>query len=120
MMLVQDIVAVSPRSVCRVLSAADLLRRWNGKPSKKGTGFVQPLKPHEHWHIGVSYANICGTFYYLCSILDGCSRYIVHWELRETMTEKSIEIILQRAREMFPEPTPRVISDKGPSSSPRT
>ena len=114
MMLDHDVVAVSPSSVYRVLSAADLLRRWNGKTSKKGTGFIQPLKPHEHWHIDISYVNLCGTFYYLCSILDGCSRYIVHWELRETMTEKAVEIILQRAREKFPEATPRIISDNGP------
>lgn len=114
MMLDQDVVAVSPSSVYRVLSAADLLRRWNGKTSKKGTGFVQPLKPHEHWHIDVSYINLCGTFYYLCSLLDGCSRYLVHWELRESMTEQDIEIILQRAREKFPEATPRIISDNGP------
>jgi putative transposase len=45
----------------------------------KGTGFVQPIGPHEHWHIDVSYVNISGTFCYLCSILDGFSRYIVHW-----------------------------------------
>jgi putative transposase len=114
MMLDQNVVAVSPSSVYRVLSAANLLRRWNGKTSKKGTGFVQPLKPHEHWHIDVSYINLCGTFYYLCSLLDGCSRYLVHWELRETMTEKDIEIILQRTREKFPEATPRIISDNGP------
>lgn len=114
MMLDKDIVAVSPSSVYRVLSAADLLRRWNGKQTKKGTGFVQPFKPHEHWHIDVSYVNICSTFYYLCCLLDGCSRYIVHWELREAMTEKDIEIILQRAREKFPQATPRIISDNGP------
>jgi transposase InsO family protein len=114
MMLDHDVVAVSPSSVYRVLSVAKLLRRWNGKASKKGTGFVQPLRPHEHWHIDVSYVNLCGTFYYLCSLLDGCSRYIVHWELRETMTEKDVEIILQRAREKFPEATPRIISDNGP------
>lgn len=114
MMLDRDVVAVSPSSVYRVLSAADLLRRWNGKSSKKGTGFVQPLKPHEHWHIDVAYVNLCGTFYYLCSILDGCSRYIVHWELRQAMTEKDVEIILQRAREKFPDARPRIISDNGP------
>lgn len=114
MMLDRDVVAVSPSSVYRVLSAAELLRRWNGKTTKKGTGFVQPLKPHEHWHIDVSYVNICGTFYYLCCLLDGCSRYIVHWELREAMTERDIEIILQRAREKFPQATPRIISDNGP------
>jgi len=114
MMLDQDVVAVSPSSVYRVLSAAGLLKRWNNKPSKKGTGFVQPLKPHENWHIDISYINICGTFYYLCSVLDGCSRYIVHWELRKAMTEKDVEIILQRAREKFPQATPRIISDNGP------
>lgn len=114
MMLDQDIVAVSPSSVYRILSSAGLLKRWNNKPSTKGTGFVQPLKPHEHWHIDISYINICGTFYYLCSILDGCSRYIIHWELREKMTEKDVEIILQRGREKFPQATPRIISDNGP------
>lgn len=64
MMLDADIVAVSPTSVWRVLGQA----------------------------IDVSYINISGTFYYLCSILDGCSRYIVNWDLRESMTETVIEI----------------------------
>jgi transposase InsO family protein len=114
MMLDADIVAVSPSSVYRVLRAAGLLGRWNPKPSSKGTGFVQPLGPHEHWHIDVSYLNICGTFYYLCSILDGFSRYVVHWEIRESMTEADVEIILQRARELFPDARPRIISDNGP------
>jgi transposase InsO family protein len=49
-------------------------------------------------HIDVSYINISGTFYYLCSVLDGCSRYIVNWDLRESMTGMDIEIILERAR----------------------
>ena len=114
MMLDKDIVAVSPSSTYRVLSEAGLLKKWNNKTSKKGTGFTQPLSPHDHWHIDVSYINICGTFYYLCSILDGCSRYIVHWELRESMTEGDIEIVLQRAKEKHPAVTPRVISDNGP------
>ena len=45
MMLDADIVAVSPASVWRVLNRAGLLRKWNGKPSKKGTGFEQPPQP---------------------------------------------------------------------------
>ncbi len=114
MMLDQDIVAISPTSTWRVLSKAGLLQKWNPKKSLKGTGFVQPLKPHEHWHVDVSYINICGTFYYLCSLLDGCSRYIVHWEIREHMTETDVEIILQRAKEKFPDAHPRIISDNGP------
>ena len=114
MMLDADIVAVSPTSVWRVLGQAGLLSKWNGKPSKKGTGFEQPLAVHQHWHIDVSYINISGTFYYLCSILDGCSRYIVNWDLREAMTEADIEVILERAKELYPEAKPRIISDNGP------
>jgi len=70
MMMDADIVAVSPSSVYRVLTNASLLNRWNRKKSIKGAGFVQPLKAHEHWHIDISYINICVTFYYLCSILS--------------------------------------------------
>lgn len=114
MMLDADVVAASPSSVYRVLKAAGLLEKNNTKPSLKGTGFVQPLVPHEHWHVDVSYLNISGTFYYLCSLLDGCSRYIVHWEIRDSMAEADVETILQRAREKFPGATPRIISDNGP------
>ena len=114
MMLDDDVVAVSPASVYRVLKTAGRLdRRW-AKPSKKGTGFVQPLRPHQHWHVDVSYINVDGTFYYLTSLLDGCSRYIVHWELRESMTERDVETIVQRGLELFPGEKPRIISDNGP------
>jgi len=114
MMLDADVVAVSPSTTYRVLRSAGLLDRWNRKPSRKGTGFVQPDEPHRHWHIDVSYLNIAGTFYYLCSVLDGYSRFIVHWEIRESMKEVDVETIVQRAREIYPEARPRIISDNGP------
>jgi len=114
MMLDDDVVAVSPASVYRVLKSAGRLdRKWQ-KPSKKGTGFVQPLRPHEHWHVDISYINVQGTFYYLTSLLDGASRFLVHWELRESMTERDVETIVQRALEKHPGEKPRIISDNGP------
>jgi putative transposase len=90
------------------------LRVPQPKPSRKGTGFEQPLQPHQHWHIDVSYINICATFYYLCSVLGGYSRGIVHWDLRESMKKADIEVILERAKEKHPEAKPRIISDNGP------
>ncbi|MCZ7671739.1 MAG: IS3 family transposase [Chloroflexi bacterium] len=114
MMLDENVVAVSPSSVYRVLKTAGLLRPTTAQPTKKGQGFNQPKQPHQHWHIDITYINICGTFYYLCTILDGYSRYIVHWEMREAMTEADVETVLQRAREKFPHAKPRVISDNGP------
>lgn len=114
MMLDDDVVAVSPSTTYRVLRAAGRLERWNQAPSRKGSGFVQPLLPNEHWHIDVAHLNIAGTFYYLCTILDGYSRAVVHWEIREAMREPDVEIIVQRARELVPEARPRIISDNGP------
>jgi hypothetical protein len=46
-------------------------------------------------------------------VLDGYSRSIAHWDLRESMREADIEIILRRAKEKYPEARPRVISDNG-------
>ena len=114
MMLDADIVAVSPSSVWRVLHRAGLLRQWSGQESKKGTGFEQPPKPHQHFHIDVSYINVAGTFYYLCSVLDGYSRAIVHGDLREAMKETDVEIVLEAAQEKHPVAKPRIISDNGP------
>jgi putative transposase len=114
MMLDRDVAAASPTTVYRVLKAAGRIGAFAGKPSQKGKGFTQPLRPHQHWHIDVTHINIHGTFYSLCSIIDGYSRFIVHWEIRETMKEREVEVIVQRARETFPEENPRIISDNGP------
>ena len=114
LMMDASIVAASPATVYRVLQKAGCFEHWNVKTTQKGQGFQQPLQPHEHWHADISYINVCGTFYYLISVLDGCSRYLVHWELRESMTEADVEIVLQRAKEAFPDARPRIITDNGP------
>lgn len=114
MMMDQDIVAVSPSTVLRVLKQAGCIGAATLKPSLKGTGFVQPQHPHAHWHIDVSYLNMNGTFYYMCFILDGYSRSIVHWDIRESMKESDIECIIERASELYPGHQTRIISDNGP------
>ena len=113
MMIDANVVACSAATVYRILSDAGLLKR-NNQRSKKGTGFQQPLVAHEHWHIDISYLNIAGTFYFMATILDGFSRSIVHWDIREKMEEVDIEIIIQVGREKYPGVTPRIISDNGP------
>ncbi len=114
MMLDADVVACSPARVYRVLKKAGLLAGQTPPVTKKGTGFVQPLKAHQEWHVDISYLNIAGTFYFMCSILDGYSRFIVHWEIREKMEEIDVETVVQRARERFPGEHPRIITDNGP------
>src|SRR6266513_2473151 len=73
-----------------------------------------PLSPPKGGKIASVEKSICGTFYYLGSVLDGYSRSIVDWGLRESMRETDIEVILERAKEKYPEAKPRIISDNGP------
>jgi transposase InsO family protein len=115
MMLDENVVAVSPSTVYRVLKDAGMMYRWNtaSAGSGKGQGFTQPTAPHQHWHVDISYINVLGTHYFLILVLDGFSRFILHHELRATMSEYDVELTLQVAHELHPDARPRVISDNG-------
>lgn len=114
MMIDENVAFVSPSSVYRVLFSKGLLQKWeNNSDSKKGNGFEQPTKVHEHWHIDIKYVNFKGAFLFLISIIDGYSRYIVHHGLRRSMQEYDVEIVLQQALELYPGVRPRIISDNG-------
>ena len=65
----------------------------------RAKGFKQPLKPHVHWHTDISYVKIQHRFYFFICVLDGYSRYIVHWDLRENMKENDVAIVHQTALE---------------------
>lgn len=113
-MLDEDIVAVSPSSVYRILKAEGLLNQWKTlKTSSKGNGFTQPTAPHQHWHTDIKYINFRGTFLFLISVMDGYSRYIVHHEVRANMTKHDVQITIQKAKEKYPDKKPRIISDNG-------
>lgn len=114
MMMDEDVAFVSHNTVYRVLKDEGLLSEQNTKPSLKGKGFDQPSKPHEQWHVDVSYINAGGTFYYLCTILDGYSRFAVHHEISESMTQDKIQLIVEKAREITGARHARLISDNGP------
>jgi transposase InsO family protein len=113
MMLDCDVAAISPATTYRVLKDAAIIGVRLLPTTTKGQGFVQPLAPHAHWHVDFAYLNIGGTFYYLCTVLDGYSRAILAWDIRPQMKEADAEIVLQRARETFPHAKPRVITDRG-------
>lgn len=106
--------AVSPTTVYRILKRAGLLNKWQDKgSSKKGFGYRQPTSPHQEWHTDIKYINFRGTFLFFIGILDGYSRYIIHHELKASMTAQDIEIALQRAHEKYSDKKPRIISDNG-------
>lgn len=114
MMMDDDVVAVSPSTTYRLLKAYGMLDEWNNvKTTSKGTGFIQPERPHEHWHTDIKYVNFHGTFLFLISVIDGYSRYIVHHELRMNMQEYDVQLTLQKALEKYPGVSPRLITDNG-------
>lgn len=114
MMLDQNVVAVSPTTVYRVLKRENLLcTQWCHKRAK-GSGFSQPVRPHEHWHLDIAYINFKGTFVYLVILIDGYSRYIVHHEVKLSVEALDIEIMMERALAKFPGVKPILITDNGP------
>lgn len=113
-MVDENIVYVSPPTVYRVLRKAHLNTMFTREGgAKHPKGFVQPEKPHEQWHIDISYINVFGTFMFLISVLDGYSRYILSWDLRTTMETFDVEMVLQKALEEYRNENPRVITDNG-------
>lgn len=113
-MLDEDVAAVSPSTVYRILKKVGLLNMWHtGKTNSKGNGFNQPTAPHQHWHTDIKYMNFRGSFVFLISVMDGYSRYIVHHEVRNHMTANDVELTLQRAKEKHPDKKPKLISDNG-------
>src|SRR5260370_42479132 len=114
MMLDADVVAVSLSSVWRVLHQAGRLARWKGKPSNQGKGFQQPLEPHQQWHVDMSYLNLAGTFYYLCSVLDGYSRFLVYRENSRIDDRGGSRDRLAAGLGAVPSAWPRIVSDNRP------
>jgi len=114
MMLDENIAAVSPSTTYRALKEGQLLNRWSRSQGFEKPGFTQPIHAHQHWHVDISYINILGSIFFLITVLDGKSRYVVAHDLRTRMSEYDVELVIEQARERFPNARPRIISDNGP------
>lgn len=114
MMLDENVVAVSPSSVYRILKQHNLLLTAWRHQKAKGSGFNQPNRPHQHWHLDISYINFKGTFVFLAALIDGYSRFIVHFEIKTSFEALDIEIMMERARAKYPGVKPALITDNGP------
>jgi transposase InsO family protein len=92
---------------------ADVLNP-RGKESQKGKGFQQPHTAHQHWQVDVACINICGTFCFMATVVDGFFRTVVNRAIGEKMESADLQVLLQQAAERFPNAKPRIISDNGP------
>jgi transposase InsO family protein len=107
-----DVAYLSPSSVYRILREADLLYRWK-RGSRAGTAPAPPTRVHERWHTDLMYLRVGDGWYFLVTVLDAYSRYVVHWELLATMAAADVRYVIQHALEVTGA-HPKLVTDNGP------
>ncbi len=115
-MVDEDVAFLSPSSVYRILNAADLLYRWK-RSRHSGEAPPRPVGPNERWHTDIMYLRVGDSWYFLVSVIDAYSRYLVHSALLVSMAAPDVRLVIQEALERmwkdFPGAKPRIVSDNG-------
>jgi len=113
LMVDRNVACVRPSTLYKIMKRNDLFPEWAAPAEEKKKGFEQPVRPNEQWHTDFSYVRVCGAFYFFACVLDGFSRKILVWDLFPTMEGLNIEILVTRAKELYPESHARIIHDNG-------
>jgi len=114
---------VSEASVYRLLKAHDLITSPGFILLKAADTFAEPTTaPNQLWQTDFTYLRVIGWgWFYLSTVLDDFSRYILAWKLCTTMTASDVSDTLaialrssglERVRVRH---RPRLLSDNGPS-----
>ncbi len=112
-------VFISESSVYRILKQRDLIPAPNhilisaANEFKDKTSFV-----HQMWQTDFTYFKIIGWgWYYLSTVLDDYSRYIIHWELCDSMhaedVKRTVNTAIEKAK-LKSKAKPKLLSDNGP------
>ncbi len=118
-MLDADVAALRPWQVYETLRQLDLIARRPNEPDQAMRRPEPPKRPDEVWHIDLMYVHLSGRWYYLVDIIDGYSRFLVHWTLNATMLAETVTLTVQEALDRLarmgpkPEKPPRIIHDHG-------
>lgn len=116
LMVDQDVVYLRPYQVYRILKGRDLLARRPKAASEALNRPPAPDHPDQVWHIDLMYLYIRPRWYYLVDIVDGYSRFLVHWSLNLTMEAYTVTLSVQEALDKLPgrrPGEPKVVHDHG-------
>ena len=113
---------ISESSVYRILKSYDLITSPAYIVISAADHFKQPTKQiHELWQTDFSYFKIVGWgWYYLSTVMDDYSRYILAWKLSKNMGAVDVMETLDMARakagidSVQVRHKPRLLSDNGP------
>lgn len=112
---------ISESSTYRILKACDLVTSPVFQVVSANEKFEHPTtRVNELWQTDFTQLKVVGWgWYYLCTVLDDYSRYILAWRLAPTMTSEDVKATLDRAvaqtgvAHIKVEHRPKLLSDNG-------
>lgn len=116
LMVDEDVAYLRSWQVHRILKAQDLLCRTARPAPTALKRPPEPDHPDQVWHVDLMYLSIPPRWYYLVDILDGYSRFLVHWSLNRTMLADTVTDTVQQALDRLPHRRPgepKIIHDRG-------
>jgi putative transposase len=90
--------AVSESTVYRILKREGLVKRQETQPSAANEYHTKTTRPHQMWATDASYFKVVGWgYYYLVTVMDDYSRFILGWKLQKDMSANSLIEVVQNA-----------------------
>jgi transposase InsO family protein len=113
--------AVSESTVYRILRREGLVKRLEVHLVAGKEYHTKTTGPHQMWATDASYFRVAGWgYYYLVTVMDDYSRFILAWKLQRDMAADSLVDVVQEAvdatgmTEVPVEDRTRLLSDNGP------
>jgi putative transposase len=119
--------AVSESTVYRILRREGLVKRQETQLMAAKEYHTKTTRPHQMWATDASYFRVIGWgYYYLVTVMDDYSRFILGWKLQKDMSANSLIEVVQAAvdatgmTEVPVEDRTRLLSDNGSGYVSRT
>jgi len=112
--------AVSESTVYRILRREGLVKRQETQLTAAKEYHTKTTRPHQMWATDASYFRVVGWgYYYLVTVMDDYSRFILGWKLQKDMSANSLIEVVQEAvdatgmTDVPVEDRTRLLSDNG-------
>ncbi len=90
--------AVSESTVYRILKREGLVKRQETQLMAAKEYHTKTTRPHQMWATDASYFRVVGWgYYYLVTVMDDYSRFILAWKLQKDMSANSLIEVVQEA-----------------------
>jgi putative transposase len=112
--------AISESTVYRILRREGLVKRQETQIMAAKEYHTKTTRPHQMWATDASYFRVVGWgYYYLVTVMDDYSRFILAWKLQKDMSANSLIEVVQEAvdatgmTDVPVEDRTRLLSDNG-------